>query len=150
MILGILYCSFNPVTSPFAYLSLISIGILILVYIQTIRIKMFRQKYIGAFISYLFFILGCVLCSNSQAAFNPSHISNKVSSEYQIIGQISTVPSINSKIQTQITLRKLIVNAQEEKLEGKVNAFIAVSEESKALNYGDEVLLNTKIYPIKE
>lgn len=148
LVLGIILTSYCPIISPFVYfLVLLSLAVFSLG-LQFRLIARSSQKYIGGLISFLFFLLGCFVTSIQVAEHNPAHISNLSVKELHCIGEICSTPKINSKVQVQVSMKKIVKQGIEEKAEGKLISFIPIDEKSKQLKYGDKIWLKVNINEI--
>ncbi len=144
LIAGIILTSYFSILSPYVYLSLSLSFALFALALHFRSLDRSSQKYIGGLISVLFFFLGCFVTSIQVGKHNPVHISNLDVHEIKVIGKISASPKINSKVQVQVSLIKMQANGTDSKTEGKLIAFLPISDESKQLKYGDKVWLHAK------
>lgn len=148
LILGIVVTSYCPIFSPLVYLSVFLVFTIVALGLQFSVVKRSAQKYIGALISILFFVLGCFLTSVQLGEHNPVHISNLSAKKFTCIGEICSTPKINSKVQVHVSLDKIIRQGIESKAEGKIISFLPIDKESKQLNYGDKIWLDVQLNEI--
>lgn len=116
--------------------------------LQSRLINRSSQKNIGFLISSLFFLLACYITSIHVGKHNTKHLSNLAITEFKCIGEISSSPKINSKVQVQISLDKITNGGMEYKVEGKLISFIPIDKDSKQLKFGDKIWLRVKINEI--
>ena len=103
----------------------------------------------GLFLYFFLFLLGYQITYYQRDTILPNHFQNQIQQKNFIIGTVENMPVIK-KNKIKIILRTQSIGLDQQALvpcEGKILAYLNNYENAPKINYGDQLLIKSKIVP---
>ena len=138
---------YHPILSILLLFSFVAIF-----YFRQVK-KSFANRWIASVPIHLFLVLaGYLLTYYQQELRHPTHFHKNIQAENYVIGTINNIPTIkNRKIKVELLTQAIGTNPQDlTDCTGNLLLYLNQSDSTTTLNYGDQILLKSRLLPIQK